>query len=339
MPGSCSADVWKVASVTTKDGNDGLVPSAVPHPLFNPLKNQFQKLQVLGAVMTGCIHCISWNETHVPLLSTSSPLSLKTFSSVPLLHPLFPNLLCSHILLHMCHTRALSCSDTGPGASTEWSEIAITGIQECMTPVAYLPESCRTACGLQCGQKPPPLPCSMLWCDACPWYVPLAKHRHGDKDGTEGGGRTANGCTYQSRVGSFVNRHSWHQKCRCPDGLPNAPQRFHQENARNTFFKNGEFRAVLFCMVRLFGQESRCKITDFYKLPHTYTYPKLSLYSHAVQLHFQLWRCHPHKSKMVSKCTESCLANLCKGGLSIAANPLHSGCLSLFLSFLCGFYS
>lgn len=153
--------------------------------------------------MTGCIHCISSNETHIPLLSTSSPLLLETFSSVPLLYPLFPNLLCFHVLLYICNTRALSCFR----APCEGQLLALTQdvmhlpsgarlrqtcSQEHVSPAGCLPGSCRTACGSQRGPMPLPLPGSMPWCDARPSSCALAKQRHGDKDGTEGAGGTAN---------------------------------------------------------------------------------------------------------------------------------------------------
>lgn len=148
--------------------------------------------------------------------------SPETLSSVPLLYPLSPNLPCFRILLRIGSRGSLSCFRApckGQLLALIWDLVhLLSGARLQQTHVSSVgcsPGSCRTAWGSQCDPKPLPFPCSVPWCDARPWSCPLAEKRDSDKDGTEGGGRRANRererWHIQSRVGSFVKRHSWHQ--------------------------------------------------------------------------------------------------------------------------------
>lgn len=73
------------------------------------------------------LHFFKWDPC--PPVANFCPILSGSFLTIPLLYSLFPNLLCFHILLHMCHTRALPCfralwgswSGTGPAASAERS--------------------------------------------------------------------------------------------------------------------------------------------------------------------------------------------------------------------------
>lgn len=173
--------------------------------------------------MTRCIHHISSDETHVPVLSTS-PRSHQKLSP-----PCLSCTTCSqtfHILFYICNTRTWlyfkAPSEDQLLAPIQdlvhllsGTSLRQTRSQEHASPAGCLSESCRRASGSRGGPKPPLLLYPMPWCDACPWSCPLAEQWHSDKDGIEGVGRTAS-CArgrwhMQSEADRFVKRHSWHQ--------------------------------------------------------------------------------------------------------------------------------
>lgn len=65
-------------------------------------------------------------DPHSPV-ANHSPLSLKTFSSLPLLHTLFPNLLCFHILKLLLHTDASCCPPNEEPALLIWTWTSAVG--------------------------------------------------------------------------------------------------------------------------------------------------------------------------------------------------------------------
>lgn len=65
-------------------------------------------------------------DPHSPV-ANHSPLSLKTFSSLPLLHTLFPNLLCFHISKLLLHIDASCCPPNEEPALLIWTWTSAVG--------------------------------------------------------------------------------------------------------------------------------------------------------------------------------------------------------------------
>lgn len=120
------------------------------------------------------LHFFKWDLC--PLFSTSFPLSTYPSIHTLLSYPLFPYLLCFHVLLHICNIRTLSCYRTLydsqvlalihllyllSGAKLRQTERTRNA---CLLWVFCLPGFCRTACGSHCGPKLSSPPCSMPPC-------------------------------------------------------------------------------------------------------------------------------------------------------------------------------
>lgn len=153
-------------------------------PLFSAA-TQLQKFNVLW-----------WMAVFTAFLQTRpmSPVvhffpTLSTYRSIHTLlsHPLFPHLLCFHVLLHICNIRALSCYRTlyeGQLLALIQDLVYLLGGTKlrqthrtrnaCLLWAICLLGFCRTACGSHCGPKLSSPPCSMPQCDTCPWSCSLA---------------------------------------------------------------------------------------------------------------------------------------------------------------------